>query len=280
MAADDLRRHDDPRADSADFYWDWRVDKDHTLYDGFVSSLGSELGYTVADYSHMPIFTSLAPSVCPPLPNYTSYGANTIVLKPDAVRDRCIFTMGDRRRPRRSMLLLLLDLAYDLPYKYGRNSVEGRKNGSWILILLYHLDKHATDYATGTSAALRTEIQQGWQRYPPTGSKPAKLDTDAPYASFGTTTLLPECHIFGEVKPSRDAVGVLLSSTTIKRQNDADAPTLRTLIASQDACATKLFDYAAVNFSGIPTLRDKLADNVKAKLTSAWKFRQNLDNYL
>jgi hypothetical protein len=279
MAADDLRRHQDARTASADFYWDWRVDKDHTLYDGFIPSVGAELGYQVNDYSHMPIFTSLSPSVCPPLPNYTSYGANTIVLNPDAVRNRCIFTLGDRRRPRRSMLLLLFDLSYDLPYKYGSNAAMGKKNATWMVVMLYHLEMHTADYATGISANLRTEIQQGWMRYPPTGSFKADMATDAPYAVYRGAAFLPECHIFGEVKPSRDAVGVLLSYRTIKNENDDDAQRLRRVIAEADTCASKLFDFGLVKGEGIPTVQDKLNQASDNKFVGGWEFRRNLDNY-
>lgn len=84
-------------------YLDWRNFKDRYLY----------LCYSLT-VQERPNFTSL--NLSPGLPELnTTYGKHMICWKRAQIVNRCIYTIGDKGNPRRSMLALLRDLLYPTP---------------------------------------------------------------------------------------------------------------------------------------------------------------------
>ena len=101
---------DSARKLAAEWYSDWRVDKDLTLYDNLLT--------TAEDQPILASMTLWRRSE-PALPNDT-YGKNMFVLDHGKVNlTNAMVTCGDKGVPRRSMLLVLHDLLCSTKNKFG-----------------------------------------------------------------------------------------------------------------------------------------------------------------
>jgi len=227
--------------DENDIYWDWRVDKDFALYEGFIPTMGLEPGYaglmgvgldSDAWLGCLPVFASLSPVLSCPLPNFKQYGHNTMVLDPASVRNRCVFTLSDTAPARRSRLLLLYDTLYDIPPKsempyYDETlSLEERRNSEYIkkasyvihnrvrrfLAILSRVEKLNTNPPPGPNLEV-TALRNNWQTYLSDARTAQGEPIGTPLEEWVPHTAYFECHIFGDLKPAAHTKAFLLCET-------------------------------------------------------------------
>jgi len=159
-------------------YMDWRNHKDLWLYDCFPIPATSR-----------PLFCSLSMQPIVPQPN-TNYGHHVLLFNRNTTKNRCIYTLGDKQQPRRSMLLLLDDLLYSRKKKDGD---------------------------AGQSAKTRQKVADDlFRRMEMVRVHGAKTITEqwastllGPKIRYPSPDLLFECQIFGQIDVGNDFVGVI-----------------------------------------------------------------------
>ncbi len=156
-------------------YTDWRNHKDHWLYDCFN-----------LDQTRRPLFATL--SVQKSLPELNAnYGTCAVYYDQARINSRCIYTLGDKQQPRRSMLLLLDTLFFGRPKKEGTVSQSSALRQPVIADLMRRYD-YLTSCFPGAPLAEQWEATMNW-------------DKKVPYP---TGDLIIECQIFGPVSLGSD----------------------------------------------------------------------------
>ncbi len=165
-------------------YMDWRNHKDLWLYDCF----------TIPQRSR-PLFCSLSHQPRIPEPNPV-YGEHELLFKIDSVKDRCIYTFGDRSQPVRSLLLLLDQLFYGRDRKDMTKGTDVDRRCRVTDILFFSL-VHSKPYNVTDFVKLWGEMQ----------NLPTVI-SDATY--------LFECQVFGPIDVTTDFQAVVVKPERIK----------------------------------------------------------------
>lgn len=201
----DLKDRKDGRDAVKEWYLDWRHDKDEVIYNCFDFSL-----------DELPNFTSLSPWTKAPEPNVT-YGAHMIVWDSEILK-RAVITLGDWGTPRRSKLMLLRDMLCPIERMDGSEySFPVKKYQTFERILLHFESNLQNPPSTTVTPKVRLTsqfsscINSTTKQF--TGNK---IDM--------STSVLEnlECHIFGPLIISRDAISLLLCMDR-EHMNDNDA---------------------------------------------------------
>jgi hypothetical protein len=159
-------------------YMDWRNHKDLWLYDCFPIPATSR-----------PLFCSLSMQPIVPQPN-TNYGHHVLLFKRDTTKNRCIYTLGDKQQPRRSMLLLLDDLFYSRKKKDGDPGQSAKTRQKVADDLFRRMEMVRVHRAKTIAEQWASTLLGPKIRYP-------------------SPDLLFECQIFGQIDVGNDFVGVI-----------------------------------------------------------------------
>lgn len=165
-------------------YMDWRNHKDIWLYDCFP-----------IPQRFRPLFCSLSVQPYIPEPNPV-YGEHELLFKIDNVKNRCIYTFGDRSQPVRSLLLLLDILFYGRDQKDRTKGKDAETCFKLIDILFFRL-VHVKPHAD-------TDIVKLWKKMQ--GLKTILVDASS----------LFECQVFGPIDVTSDFQAVVIKPERIK----------------------------------------------------------------